>query len=149
VEAAQALAPANDGDRAAAPRALPEPQRILLVEDNPDAMQTLAMLLELWGHRVTCASDGLAGVEQATAAPHDVALIDVGLPGIDGFEVARRIRSKLDRSAPLLVALTGYGAHELKARAIDAGFDVHLVKPVDADHLAEVLSRARGTDSRA
>ena len=115
-------------------------RHILLVEDNADARDTLAMLLEIQGHRVETAADGPSGLEKALALQPEVALIDVGLPGMDGYEVARRIRASRGMRRPLLVALTGYGAPEDRERALAAGFDSHVVKPVDDRTLAEILS---------
>jgi CheY-like chemotaxis protein len=115
---------------------------ILLVEDHDDAREALRTLLELDGHVVHTASDGPQGIEMATAGGFDVALIDIGLPGADGYEVARRIRS-LGGPQPFLVALTGYGQPEDRRLASEAGFDTHLVKPVDPTDLTTVLSRLR------
>jgi signal transduction histidine kinase len=115
------------------------PRDILVVEDNDDARETLCRLLVLSGHRVRAAADGPAGVEAALAAPPEVALIDIGLPRLDGYEVARRIRAAEGARRPLLIALTGYGLPEDKERAEQAGFDAHLVKPVDAGALARLL----------
>jgi CheY-like chemotaxis protein len=91
---------------------------------------------------VQTASDGPQGIEMARAGGFDVALIDIGLPGADGYEVARRIRS-FGGSQPFLVALTGYGQPEDRKLATEAGFDTHLVKPVDPTDLTTVLSRLR------
>jgi CheY-like chemotaxis protein len=113
---------------------------ILVIEDNDDARAALVALLELDGHVVEGAGDGPQGIDVACAKRPDVALVDIGLPGIDGYEVARRIRGLLGSSV-FLVALTGYGQAEDKARATEAGFDTHLVKPVDPTQLSEVLTR--------
>jgi CheY-like chemotaxis protein len=95
-------------------------------------------LLELAGHRVCEASDGNAGVALLVAERPDVAIVDIGLPGLDGYEVARRVRGACETR---LVALTGYGGHEERERAARAGFDAHLVKPVEFEELKEVLER--------
>ena len=114
---------------------------ILIVEDNADARQTLRTLLELAGHRVRTASDGAEGLEAALAAPPEIALVDIGLPALDGYEVARRIRAATNGGKrPVLVALTGYGLDEDRRRAFAAGFDVYLVKPVDEDALEKLLA---------
>jgi signal transduction histidine kinase/ActR/RegA family two-component response regulator len=113
---------------------------VLVVEDNDDARETLASLLELAGHRVETASDGLQGLEKALAIQPEVALLDVGLPRIDGYELARRIRACGSIRRPFLVALTGYGLPEDRQRALDAGFDAHVVKPVDPVVLAQLIS---------
>lgn len=115
-------------------------RRILLVEDNSDALEVLTDLLALWGHEVRAASDGLSAVDTALQMLPDIAFIDIGLPGIDGYEVARRIRADPKGRALKLVALTGYGAPEQRAQAVDAGFNLHLVKPVQPDGLAQLLN---------
>ena len=115
---------------------------ILLVEDHDDAREALRTLLELDGHVVQTASDGPQGIDMARAGHFDVALIDIGLPGADGYEVARRIRAH-GSPQPFLVALTGYGQPEDRKLATEAGFDTHLVKPVDPADLTTVLSRVR------
>ncbi|MET0411787.1 MAG: ATP-binding protein, partial [Polyangiaceae bacterium] len=116
-------------------------RRVLLIEDNIDAQQMLSDLLEIWGHEVTCASDGLAGVATALSLRPDIAIVDLGLPGIDGYEVARRIRLDVHGAVLPLIALTGYGSPEQKARSLAAGFDLHLVKPVDAARLESLLAQ--------
>jgi PAS domain S-box-containing protein len=116
------------------------PARILLVEDNEDARESLRLVLERAGHVVTCATDGPTGVQAFLRSRPDVALVDVGLPGFDGYEVARRIRSEPAGSGILLVALTGYGQPHDRREAEDAGFDLHVVKPVEPHHLFELLA---------
>jgi signal transduction histidine kinase/ActR/RegA family two-component response regulator len=116
------------------------PARILLVEDNEDARESLRLVLERAGHVVTCATDGPTGVQAFLRSRPDVALVDVGLPGFDGYEVARRIRSGPAGSGILLVALTGYGQPHDRREAEDAGFDLHVVKPVEPHHLFELLA---------
>jgi CheY-like chemotaxis protein len=111
---------------------------ILLVEDNADAREALRVLLELEGHAVEAAAEGQEALEIVRAKAPDVALVDIGLPGIDGFEVARRVRA-LDKRRPVLIALTGYGQPEDRQRATEAGFDHLLVKPVDPTALAALL----------
>jgi signal transduction histidine kinase/ActR/RegA family two-component response regulator len=113
-------------------------KRILVVEDQADARRALQRLLEIWGHKVDVAEDGVRGVDAATANPPEIALVDVGLPGLDGYEVARRLRATMGKSIRL-IALTGYGQPEDRDRAFDAGFDMHLVKPVDRDQLSDAL----------
>jgi two-component system, sensor histidine kinase len=114
-------------------------RRVLLVEDNADALEVLADLLSMWGHEVRAVPDGLSGVDTALSMRPDVALIDIGLPGIDGYEVARRIRADPNGRALKLVALTGYGAPEQRERASQAGFDLHITKPVQPAGLAKLL----------
>jgi signal transduction histidine kinase len=114
-------------------------RHILLVEDNTDARQTLQELLETWGHRVEVAADGLRGLELAVQRTPEVALVDIGLPGLDGYRVAEELRAKMGRGIRL-VALTGYGGTDDHTRAREAGFDLHLVKPVKPDDLSRLLS---------
>ena len=116
-------------------------RRLLLVEDNPDIGETMRDLLQLLGHRVELVGDGLRGVQLALALRPEVALVDIGLPGIDGYEVARRLRATEAGREMTLVALTGYGRPEDRDRALAAGFDAHLVKPVDPEDLLELLAR--------
>jgi CheY-like chemotaxis protein/anti-sigma regulatory factor (Ser/Thr protein kinase) len=123
-------------------------RRILIVEDNDDAREVLRRLLEHAGHEVHEAVDGPSGVETAERVRPDVALIDLGLPRLDGYEVARRLRARLGSDRLLLAALTGYGLVNTHARALAAGFDEHLVKPVTAEQLAEVLRRSLERDGR-
>jgi CheY-like chemotaxis protein len=116
---------------------------VLVVEDNPDAAEALTMLLELFGHQPTLVPDGLTAIEAVRDAAFDIALIDIGLPGIDGYEVARRIRIIPNKEAITLVALTGYGQETDKLRALSAGFDEHLTKPVKIERLQALLNRPR------
>jgi CheY-like chemotaxis protein len=118
------------------------PRRVLIVEDNTDAREVLRLALTLDGHQVHEAADGAEGVEAALRLAPDAALIDVGLPTLDGYAVARQIRAAERGTRMLLVALTGYGQAEDRRRALEAGFDVHLVKPVTPERLTEVLQRA-------
>ncbi|EYF06821.1 hybrid sensor histidine kinase/response regulator [Chondromyces apiculatus] len=115
--------------------------RVLVVEDNPDALELVQNLLELWGHQVETASDGVTGLEMALTMKPDVALIDIGLPAMDGYEVASRLRAEGAGRNIALIAVTGYGREEDRRRAKDAGFDEHLVKPVNPTHLAEAIER--------
>ena len=117
----------------------PAGRSILIVEDNVDARDALCLLLELEGHLVAVAGEGHQALELVRAKDPDIALVDIGLPGIDGYEVARRVRA-LDRRRPVLIALTGYGQPEDRRRASEAGFDDLLVKPVDPTALAILLA---------
>jgi signal transduction histidine kinase/ActR/RegA family two-component response regulator len=116
---------------------------ILIVEDNEDGRESLRELLELWGHHVSVAGNGPEGVEMAFSIRPEVALIDIGLPGLDGNEVARRIRELLGGDDIALIAMTGYGQPEDRRRALQAGFDRYLVKPVDPAELSRLLGEAR------
>ena len=118
-------------------------RHVLVIEDNSDAREMLRIALELDGHRVETAADGASGVEVALRTTPDLILVDIGLPGLDGYAVARRLRAALGQRVTL-VALTGYGQAEDRRRTSEAGFDAHLVKPVDPD----VLSRALATGFR-
>jgi CheY-like chemotaxis protein len=113
---------------------------ILLVEDNPDALETLRVLLELEGHQVATAATGERAITLALENTFSVALIDIGLPDVDGYHVAREIRSAPAGKRVVLVALTGYGRPEDVRRAHESGFDAHLTKPVDPDALTKTLS---------
>jgi signal transduction histidine kinase/ActR/RegA family two-component response regulator len=121
------------------PPAQAVPRHILIVEDGEDNRESLQLLLEEEGHQVATAVDGPQGVERALSLHPDVALVDIGLPRLDGYEVARRIRAAMG-SDIYLIALTGYGQPEDRARAVAAGFDVHLTKPVDVDTLDRLLA---------
>jgi len=123
-----------------APTASVSPLKVVVVEDNEDIRELFVQSLEHTGHSVTCAADGPSGLEALLALGPDVAFVDVGLPGFDGYEVARRARAAGSRSR--LVALTGYGQNEDKRRAAEAGFDEHLVKPVLDDDLRRSLERS-------
>ena len=114
--------------------------RVLVVEDNPDAAEALQMLLELFGHRVRVVHDGPAAINAVRAEAPDIALVDIGLPGMNGYELARHLRQEAGLEGTTLVALSGYGRDEDKARAITAGFHLHLTKPVDADRLQALLA---------
>ena len=117
------------------------PRRIVVIDDNTDAAESLAMLLRLKGHEVHVAYDGPGGVALALKTRPDCVLVDIGLPGIDGYEVAKRLRAQ-EGGRMLLVALTGYGQEEDRIRSGQAGFDHHLVKPV-AQNVLEDLLRER------
>mgnify|MGYP002621930463 CR=1 FL=1 len=126
---------------------------VLVVEDQPDARLALEALLELWGCHTSLAEDGHRGVEIALQRPIRLALIDVGLPGLSGYEVARRLRERWpadgDHGGPKLVAMTGYGQPEDRLRALEAGFDEHVVKPMGAKILRQLLSSVLEDASRS
>ena len=126
------------------------PMRVLVVEDNEDAAESFRMLLELNGHVVRVARDGVEGLRAFEEFAPEVAFVDLGLPGIDGFGVAERVRAIAGRH-PVLVAISGYGRDEDKRRALDAGFDAHMTKPVDHDRVEAFLREiaASPRDGRA
>jgi len=117
-------------------------RRVLVVEDSADARQSLRLLLEMAGHEVEACEDGPSGLARLRAFRPDVALIDLGLPGMDGYTVAREARGRPETRAIRLVAVTGYGQAEDRRRALAAGFDLHVTKPVDASMLDDVLGPA-------
>ena len=120
--------------------ARPLTKRIVLVEDIDDNREMLQAILELDGHEVIAAMDGEAGYDAIVTHKPDLALIDIGLPGIDGYEVARRIRREPACQKTRMIALTGYGQSSDIADAFEAGFDSHLVKPVEPDKLAKLIA---------
>jgi CheY-like chemotaxis protein len=115
-------------------------RRILVVDDNRDSATSLAMLLKLTGHQTHTAYDGLEAVEAAATYRPDVVLLDIGLPKLNGYEAARRIRELLGGDNTMLVALTGWGQDEDRQRSNEAGFNAHLVKPVDFAALTKLLA---------
>ena len=117
-------------------------RRVLVVDDNVDAADSLAMLLRLEGQDVNVVYDGVAALEIARSKPPRVAFFDLGMPVMDGYELARRFRANAALRDATLVALTGWGQPEDRQRAVDAGFDHHLVKPVGLDALRRLLSDA-------
>jgi PAS domain S-box-containing protein len=116
------------------------PLRILLVDDNVDAAEMLAMLLQGDGHEVTVVHNGADALARARAAPPDVALLDIGLPGMDGHELARRLRAGAHGAGITLIAVTGYGGEHDREASLAAGFSHHLVKPLDPARLADLLA---------
>jgi CheY-like chemotaxis protein len=115
---------------------------VLIVDDDRDAAETLSELLVMWGHRVWLARDGARGIDAARTHHPEVALLDIGMPGMDGYEVARRLRAGSETREMVLVALTGFGAEEDRRRAREAGFDFHLVKPADPEEIQRLLTGA-------
>ena len=135
--AAEAPAPVGRPRRATTPR------RILVVDDHQDAAATLAALLTSWGHVVRTATDGPSALAIAAEQPPDLVLLDIGLPGDDGYEVARRLRELPGCRTATLVAVTGYGQEEDRRRSRAAGFERHLVKPVDPAVVAAIVNAKR------
>ncbi|HXO20543.1 MAG TPA: response regulator [Thermoanaerobaculia bacterium] len=137
-----AAPPAVQGDR-------PKPcRRVLLVEDDADSREALKTLLELNGYAVDVADNGLQGVERAINLRPDIAVVDIALPEMDGYEVARRIRAQLGSNTTFLIALTGYTSESDRERSLEAGFDAHLGKPVDIERLYRLLDH-RGEEAAA
>jgi PAS domain S-box-containing protein len=128
----EATGPATDASRH-------KRYRVLLVEDNEDAREAVRLLLEAAGHMVHVAKTGQAALEAAVSFDPDVGLVDIGLPDVDGYEVARCLRTKFGATLRL-IALTGYGQPEDRRRVVEAGFDAHVVKPVDPDELSRILT---------
>jgi len=123
------------------------PRRILVVDDNDDAAKSLALLLALDGHDVRVARDGFTALDLAHRLDPDVVFLDVGMPGMDGLEVARHLRSRRGPDALLLVATTGFGQWEDRRRTAEAGFDHHLVKPVDPQAVRALLAGRTGVEA--
>jgi PAS domain S-box-containing protein len=114
-------------------------RRVLIADDNCDAAESLAMLIRLDGHEVTVGSNGIEALELIDRVKPDVAFLDIGMPGLDGYEVARRIRANPRHAGLVLAAVTGWGQESDKARARAAGFDLHFTKPIEPDNLIELL----------
>ena len=114
-------------------------QSVLVVDDDTDTCEALGMMLEMLGHETSVAHDGDGALEAAARIRPDMVLLDIGIPDVDGYEIARRLRKDPDLSSVRLVALTGYGGTEDRRRAVEAGFDAHLVKPVDFDTIANLF----------
>jgi CheY-like chemotaxis protein/anti-sigma regulatory factor (Ser/Thr protein kinase) len=131
--------------KAAAPQA-GRPRRVLVVEDNPDAAEAMRMLLVQLGHIVASAASGLEALERARDFRPEVVLLDIGLPGLDGYEVARTLRSYDETRRARVIAVTGYGQPADRERSSAAGFDHHLVKPVDPANLARAIDPALALD---
>jgi PAS domain S-box-containing protein len=132
------------GVRPTAPWTAPAPGpgrlRVLVVDDDVDGAESMALLVRLWGHEVCVAHDGPAALRLAAQGLPQAAVLDIALPGVDGYEVARRLRQLPELRGALVVALTGYGQEEDRRRAFEAGFDHHLTKPVDPELLGELLA---------
>jgi CheY-like chemotaxis protein len=117
--------------------------RVLVVEDDADTAQSTAMLLRLHGHEAQIATDGPRALESVQDRVPDAVLLDLGLPGMDGYQVARRIREhSASKSRPVLIAISGYGRQEDRLRSLAAGIDHHFLKPTDPDALIESLQQS-------
>jgi two-component system CheB/CheR fusion protein len=138
------VAPPTPRKRAAPPpRGASAPRRVLVVDDNVDSAESMALLLSLKGYEVATAHDGPAALVKAAAFHPEAVLLDIGLPGLDGYQVATRLRGRRRTAKSLLVALTGYGQEEDRNRALQAGFDHHLTKPVDPQAIYDLLAPPR------
>jgi DNA-binding response OmpR family regulator len=115
--------------------------RVLLADDHKDAATSLGILLRLYGYEVEFASDGLSALQAVQVSTPDVVLLDIGLPKLDGWQVARQIRALGASKRPFLIAISGHGTQEDHIRSQEAGIDLHLVKPVDIADLVELLRR--------
>ncbi|HZE90729.1 MAG TPA: response regulator [Rhizobacter sp.] len=131
----------NEEIRQEAPQ---RPRRCLLIEDHVDAAESLAMLLQLIGHEVEVAFDGAGGLAKARSLRPEVVLCDIGLPGMDGYAVARALRAAPETSSAFLIALTGYGQEDDRRRALEAGFDAHLTKPASIQQIHKTVLTAIG-----
>ena len=116
------------------------PRRVLIIEDDDDAPETLAELLRLGDHQVSIARNGAEGIALVSSLAPEIVLVDIGLPDIDGYEVARRLRLDSATSHLWLIAITGYGTQEDRRSALAAGFNEHLAKPVELESLKTLLS---------
>jgi CheY-like chemotaxis protein len=120
-------------------------RRVLVVDDNVDAAESTAAFLRLEGHEVKAVHDGVQALASLKVFDPHVVVLDIGLPGLDGYAVARQLRERGDTSHVLLIALTGYGQKEDRARAAAAGFDYHYVKPADPREIQAAIERGRNT----
>lgn len=114
-------------------------QRILLVDDDPDSSEPLSLLLQSKGHETRVATDGAQAISVADEFKPNCVLLDLGLPHMDGYEVARRLRCRPYGSDVVLVALTGWAGRDIRSRAAEAGFDYHIVKPVNWDEVEKIV----------
>lgn len=122
---------------------MPTGRRVLVADDNADSAGSMAMILKILGHDARTAHDGLEVVAVATDFRPDVILLDIGMPELDGYEVCRRIRGEPWGSAISIIALTGWGSDDDRRRSLEAGFDHHLVKPVDPAEVEKLLEVRR------
>jgi CheY-like chemotaxis protein len=142
------LIEAKRPENAAPARSSDEPgYRIVLADDNEDAVAALDLLLKSWGHSVRTAADGLEAVEAVEAFHPQVVLLDLGMPRVDGYEAARRIRKLPGGRDAVIIALTGWGQPQDRIRTREAGFDAHLVKPVSDDELIRTINLLAGNSA--
>jgi CheY-like chemotaxis protein len=141
------LSPPGGADAAASidgarPQALAPKRRVLVVDDNVDACESIAMILDLAGHATRCVHDGPSVLDAALKYRPDAVLLDIGLPGMSGYDVARQLRARPEFHRTTLIAMTGYGQAADRAAAAAAGFDHHLTKPVDPQVLQDRLAES-------
>ena len=117
--------------------------RVLVVDDETNIVELLSVSLKFQGFEVYTAANGPAALDRAREIKPDAVILDVMMPGLDGYEVARRIRARTDPRRLRLIALTGFGQEDDRHRALEAGFDAHLVKPIDFEQLARIVAQAR------
>ncbi|MBI3411963.1 MAG: PAS domain S-box protein [Planctomycetes bacterium] len=142
----QTLAPIVSERKAETPHTAPA-RRVLIVDDNADAAESLAVLLRILGHHVRVACDGPAALNEVRSQSPDVVLLDIGLPRMNGLEVARRMREDLGLTDAMLVALTGFGQEDDRRRSQEAGFNAHLIKPVNLEALRALLARTQSVQA--
>jgi CheY-like chemotaxis protein len=114
-------------------------RRLMVIDDNKDAAESMSMLFELWGHEVICVYDGRTALETAAKYRPDAVFLDIGLPGMDGYEIAERLRDLPQSARTILVAITGYGQDDDRRRSREAGIDHHLIKPVAPETLQKLI----------
>ena len=136
----QSRSPRSLGSEPVCMHTNPKSIRVLIVEDDPDTADAIRTVLAHWGHEVWIARDGATGIDLAARFRPDVAMIDLSLPDIDGFEIARQIRNHPGRAAPVLVAATGFDTRAVRLAAGEVGFDHFLTKPFDLKKLRAVLT---------
>jgi len=124
----------------------PGARRVLIVDDNVDAAETLVMMLQLLGQTTRQTHDGKAALEAAAQFEPQIVVMDIGLPGLSGYDVVRRMRGELGMRDVYIVALSGYGSEEDRRKSIEAGFDIHFVKPLDPSALPQILAAAACRD---
>ncbi len=137
--------PAGTASPSAAPKAPGHARRILVVDDNLASADSLGLIIKLWGHECRVSHSGPDAIQEASVFHPDIVLLDIGLPGMDGYEVAQALRSRPGSNGVILLAMTGYGREEDRKRSRESGFDQHLVKPLDLDALEEILAHIGGT----
>jgi|SRR6516162_5835412 CheY-like chemotaxis protein len=123
----------------------PEPLRILVVDDCPDTTESMTLLLQIWGYRSRVAADGVTALEVAEVFRPEVVLLDMAMPGMDGCEVARRLRQLPVLPRPYLLGVSGYGQDRDRLRSLEAGCDEHWIKPVEPEQLHQLLESFKAT----